>query len=141
MFIQYCAFIKIGGIFHPVRLFQTVLLFETVEYGLGTSPRPHFPERALLLKCFHLRELTFNKSLDQGNNIKAFKVFLWLGLLPTFVLNYRKILPLAYRLLLPPSTLMQTVAAAAVAKRTPYHAWYGKCRLVPDIKTWLLYKH
>ena len=101
-----------------------------------TSPRPHFPERALLLKCFHLRELTFNKSLDQGNNIKAFKVFLWLGLLPTFVLNYRKILPLAYRLLLPPSTLMQTVAAAAVAKRTPYHAWYGKCRLVSDVHLW-----
>ena len=34
MFIQYCTFIKIGGIFHPVRLFHTVLLFDTVEYIL-----------------------------------------------------------------------------------------------------------
>ena len=31
LFIQYCAYIKIGVIFHPVRLFHPVLLFDSVE--------------------------------------------------------------------------------------------------------------
>ena len=31
VFIQYCAYIKIGVIFHPVRLFHPVLLFDSVE--------------------------------------------------------------------------------------------------------------
>ena len=32
VFIQYCAFIKIWGIFHPVHLFHPVLLLDSVEY-------------------------------------------------------------------------------------------------------------